>query len=397
MPPSPFPKLDALATRVNWGSPRRAGIVAALIAALLGCMLLAAPIAAAGMTDTATQSGKAGKKHKKKKRHPKPKPIYWGAWIGDQFTGTDAPWDMNAVAHFQNVVGGKGLSLLEFSSPFEDCTKPPCRFYRFPTIAMNNVRAYGAIPVFSWGAESNPRVSAEQPDFQLADIVAGSYDAQIAQFAAEARDWGHPFFLRFNWEMNGNWFPWSEKANGNAPGQYVPAWRRVHDIFESVGALNATWVWCPYADTPKRLKQTKLKPLYPGDAYVDWTCLDGYNWGKNPVNPRPWRSFDEIFAPAYKAVTKKIAPRKPLMLGELATSPYGGHKAVWIRKMFEKLPRKYPRVRALIYFDTVDRGVDWPLETSPAAAKAFAKGISKGIYVNNRFGEIATSPILPPR
>jgi hypothetical protein len=37
------------------------------------------------------------------------------------------------------------------------------------------------------------------------------------------------------------------------------------------------------------------------------------------------------------------------------------------------------------------------LQTSPSAARAFAKGIHKGIYANNRFGDIATSPIPPPR
>jgi mannan endo-1,4-beta-mannosidase len=197
--------------------------------------------------------------------------------------------------------------------------------------------------------------------------------------------------------MNGFWFPWSEGVNGNTTGQFVAAWRRVHDIFTQVGATNATWVWCPYADTEKQLKKTPLKSLYPGNGYVDWTCLDAYNWGRNAVNPKPWRSFDELFLPAYNEVTKKVAKKKPLMLGEFATSPYGGHKAVWIRQMFERLPRKYPRVRALIYFNTVDRGIDWPLETSPPAAKAFAKGIHKRIYANNRFGELAISPIPPLR
>jgi beta-mannanase len=186
-------------------------------------------------------------------------------------------------------------------------------------------------------------------------------------------------------------------VNGNSPGQFVAAWRHVHDIFAAAGATNATWVWCPYADTEKNLRRQRLKSLYPGDGYVDWTCLDGYNWGQNPVNPRPWRSFSEIFDPAYNLLTKKIAPRKPLMLGELASSPYGGHKALWIKQMFQKLPRDYPRVRALIYFNTVDRTVDWPLETSPNAARAFALGIHKGIYANNRFGELATSPIPAPR
>jgi hypothetical protein len=376
-----FPTLGPLAAGSYSRRPVRAHLLVALVLGLLLCCLPAADAMAA-------------KKHHRPP--PKPKPVYWGAWIGSQLTGTDAPWDMNAVAQFQSNVG-KGMSLIQFSSPFLDCTRNPCRFYKFPTEAMNNVRGYGAIPVFSWGAETIPRTSAEQPDFQLADIAGGAYDTYLHQFAAEARDWGHPFFLRFAWEMNGNWFPWSESANGNSPGQFVPAWRRVHDIFEAVGAHNVTWVWCPYADTPRKLRRFPLKPLYPGNGYVDWTCLDGYNWGHNAVNPRPWRSFKEIFDPAYKAVTKKIAPRKPLMLGEFATTPYGGHKALWIRKMFETLPRQYPRVRALIYFNEIDRGVDWPLETSPAATRAFSKGIRKRRYVPNLFGGIAGGPILPLR
>ena len=324
----------------------------------------------------------------------RPPPVYWGAWIGDQLTGTDAPWDMNAVARFEQIVG-KGMSLIEFSASFEDCGRRSCRFSDFPVQAMDNVRAHGSIPVFSWGAESTPRTSVEQSDFQLADIVNGAYDTYIRDFATAAKAWGHPFFLRFNWEMNGDWFPWSETANGNGRGQYVAAWRHVHDIFTSVGAVNATWVWCPFADARRRFQP--LKQLYPGDAYVDWTGLDGYNWGRNPVNPQPWRSFTQLFAPTYKALTEKIAPRKPLMLGEFASSPNGGHKALWIRRMFEQLPRRYPRIRALIYFNTVDRGVDWPLETSAAAVSAFARGIGKGIYAGNRFGEIATSPIRPLR
>ncbi|HKF83512.1 MAG TPA: glycosyl hydrolase [Solirubrobacterales bacterium] len=382
MPPRPIPTLAVLFSRDHLKRPGWARPVVALMLALLACGCFWAPGAPA-----------AGTPHRAKS--PKPKPAYWGAWIGDQITGTDAPWDMGGVSLFEQMVG-KGLSLIEFSSSWQVCGRT-CTPYKFPYEAMENVRRYGAIPVYSWGAESSPRSSEVQPEFQLADIIGGAYDSYIAQFANEARAWGHPFFLRPNWEMNGNWFPWSELANENSPGQYVAAWRHIHDIFAAVGASNATWVWCPYADTEKRLKKTPLKPLYPGNSYVDWTCLDGYNWGRNPVNPKPWRSFGELFDPAYTEVTKKVAPRKPLMLAEFATSPNGGHKAAWIRQMFEKLPRKYPRVRALIYFNTVDRGVDWPLETSPPAAKAFSKGISKGIYANNRFAELASAPIPPLR
>ena len=174
----------------------------------------------------------------------------------------------------------------------------PCSSYRFPDRSDEQRPPLRRDPGLQLGLGSrSPRTHRpNQPDFQLGDLIAGTYDAYIREFAEEARDWGHPFFLRFNWEMNGDWFPWCEGVHGNAPGEYVAAWRHVHDIFTAVGATNATWVWCPYADTEKRLR-ADLRSLYPGDAYVDWTCLDGYNWGQNPVNPRPWRSFTEIFDP----------------------------------------------------------------------------------------------------
>ena len=50
-----------------------------------------------------------------------------------------------------------------------------------------------------------------------------------------------------------------------------------------------------------------------GIDYVDWTCMDGYNWGKTPVNPHPWKTFTEIFDPTYKLLTTKVAPKKPIL------------------------------------------------------------------------------------
>ena len=126
------------------------------------------------------------------------------------------------------------------------------------------------------------------PDFQLSDVLSGRYDSYIREFAEAARNWGHSFFLRYDWEMNGNWFPWNEAVNENNPGEYVAAWRHVHDIFTAVGATNATWVWCPYAEDDRHF--TNLAPLYPGDEYVDWTCMDGFNWGKTRPTPTPGRA-----------------------------------------------------------------------------------------------------------
>jgi hypothetical protein len=326
---------------------------------------------------------------------PSPTPstpsLYWGAWIGDQLTGTQAPWDMSAVSRFEQMAGKK-LSLIHFSSPFANCAST-CYDYGFPAGAMDNVRNHDAIPVFSWASQSIPS-QREEPDYQLADVIAGTYDSYIRQFAEEAHAWGHPFFLRFNWEMNGRWFPWSEGVNGNQPGEYVAAWRHVHDIFASVGATNATWVWCPNVD-PENIF-LNLASQYPGDNYVDWTCLDGYNWGTNPVKPDRWRSFDQLYSSTYQRIVGSIAPSKPMMIGEMSSTEYGGSKASWIEDALATVPASYPKIRALLWFEKYDSNMDWPLETSSSATEAFAAGIQGGPFVASPPANLAASAISPP-
>jgi hypothetical protein len=174
-----------------------------------------------------------------------PQPLFWGATIGSHLTGTQAPWDMNAVSKFEQDAG-KSASAVHFFQPFANCN-PGCSFYRFPKAPMESIRGHGSIPVLSWSSQSIPS-SLNEPDFQLSDVISGRYDGFIREFAEEARAWGHPFFLRFNWEMNGNWFPWAEGVNGNQAGEFVAAWRHVHDLFAAAGATNVTWVWCPFVE-----------------------------------------------------------------------------------------------------------------------------------------------------
>jgi Glycosyl hydrolase family 26 len=322
------------------------------------------------------------------------RPMLWGAWIGDQITGEEAPWDMSAAAAFTGYTG-KGPSLIEFSSPFLDCTRSPCSPFEFPAEQMEKIRAYGAIPFFSWSSAPLPGHEIE-PEFQLSDLTAGIHDEYIRAFAEEARNWGHPFFLRFNWEMNGNWFSWSEGVNGNEPGEFVAAWRHVHDIFTAVGATNVTWVWCPYAYGGSYKKRKPLEGFYPGDSYVDWTCLDGYNWGNNLVKPRPWVSFDDLFEAAYRELTEEVAPTKPVMLGEVASNGGNRGKGRWLKDMFRQIRLEYRRIRGLIWFDKVDRDIYWPLEGQPAALSAFRRGVHRG-YRPNIYWNLTESPIRPPK
>ncbi len=372
-------------------------ILAALVAGLLALLAFSAT-AAAGPERSATPKAQA-----KKKEGPllRQRPTLWGAWIGTQLTGGQPPWDMSSVGRFSELAA-KTPSLLQFAAPFADCSSPPCDFYRFPRHEMETIRNYGAIPFFSWGSQAVPvPAGLNLPDYQLIDIANGAYDSYIQAFAEGARDWGHPFFLRFNWEMNSDWFPWAEGANGNEPGHYILAWQRVRDIFKAVGANNATWVWCPYAHAKDRSgpprSQDTLARYYPGDAYVDWTCLDGFNWATNGVNSQPWRSFDEIFGHSYRTITQRIAPSKPMLLAEMASGGGSRAKAAWIDDMFMQLRTKYRRIRGLIWFEQIDRGVQWPIESSPAVTKAFRRGIRQPGFRINHFNWLAGAPIKPPQ
>lgn len=290
---------------------------------------------------------------------------------------------MNAAAQFERLTG-KAVSVIDWSSPFSlsDCNG----YCSFQAAQFSAVRNHGAIPFFSWNP--GPGTGA----FSDAQIAAGAQDGYIAAWAQAAKQWGHPFFLRFAWEMNGAWFPWGVGNNGTTAADYVAMWRHVHDVFASVGATNVTWVWCPNIDPYSH--HAPMAGVYPGDEYVDWTCLDGYN-GANP-----WKSFSALFKSSYEAITGTIAPDKPMIVGETASTEASGSKAEWISDALGELPTAFPKIRGLLWFDKVESGpgthTDWPIESSTAASNAFAAAIQDPIYTANEYGGLAVSPIPTP-
>jgi Glycosyl hydrolase family 26 len=322
---------------------------------------------------------------------------YWGAEIGPQFTGSGAPWDMNALTDFKDAVD-KAPSIVAFNLPFEECDRGPCTYGDFPSAQMTSLRSFGAIPFLNWSSQSSP-LSGDQPGFRLAGVARGRFDSYIRAFAVAVKAWGHPFFLRFDWEMNRSWFPWGSLANGNREGDFVNAWRHVHSIFTAVGARNATWVWCPYADPQPQLPN--LERLYPGDSYVDWTCLDGYNFGTSEGKSASWQNFSTLFGPSYRAITRGVAPTKPMIIGEVASSEQGGSKPLWIRDMLSEIPAQFPKIRGFVWFDTENtqagtRDSTLPLESSRASLSSFASSIASQTYTANQFGGLSGSPIPAP-
>ena len=234
----------------------------------------------------------------------------------------------------------------------------------FAAGSLDAVVARGAMPLVTW-EPWNYTAGADQPDYALRTIIAGNHDAYIRAWAQDAAAWGQPFYLRFAHEMNGDWYPWAIGVNGNTADEYVAAWRHVVTIFREEGASNVRWVWCAnviYAGS------VPLAQVYPGDAWVDWVALDGYNWGKSQ-SWSSWQSFTEVFKESYDALA--VLTTRPLMISEIGSAEIGGNKATWITRGFlTDLPKRMPRVRAVIWFNE-NKETDWRVNSSAASLNAF--------------------------
>ena len=265
---------------------------------------------------------------------------------------------------YTGSAGGKRPSVI---MDYRDWAHNP----NFPTDFADLVAGRGATPLLTW-EPWNYGAGVNQPTYRLSAIANGTHDALVRRWATQIKAWGKPLMLRFAHEMNGNWYPWSEGVNGNAAGQYVPAYRRVVSLFRSVGVTNVTWVWSPNVAYPGSVP---ISRLFPGDAYVDWTGLDGYNGGTTEASG--WQSFEQVFGPSITQVRALSA--KPLMLAEIGSAEQGGDKAAWITDFFARLAVR-PEVRGFLWFNH-DKEADWRVQSSDASRIAYVAGISASRYV----------------
>ena len=311
--------------------------------------------------------------------------IYWGAYIEAAQTynylygGTwsNAPWcdpgTQCGLTRFNSNVGK--ASSIEHWGMCWTCT--------FDSGVANLVVARGDIPAIDWANDSGHTDAA---------IASGQYDSWITTQAQAMKAFGHPLFLLFDEEMNGTWYPYSPGQNGNTAASFVAMWRHIHDVFTAVGATNVTWVWDPNVD-PSGIYPS-FSSLYPGDAYVDWTGLNGYNWGGG--NGGGWTSFSSVFSSSYQALLQ-VAPSKPIMIGEIASEENGGSKAAWITDaLATQLPRNFPQIKAMLWFNwrIYEKSLywNWEVESSSTSQQAFAQAVASPYYAPG--GTFGNLPLL---
>ena len=250
-------------------------------------------------------------------------------------------------------------------------------YRNFDPAAMNVTRARGAMPLVTWEPWV-PGAGTQQSAYSLQAILDGDHTTYIRAWAQAARNWGQPLLLRWAHEMNGTWYPWAAGVQGNTAGQYVDAWRLLVGIFREERAYNVGWVWSPNVAYPG---STSIDAVFPGDDFLDWCGIDGYNWGvAGPGEANPgsrWQTLAEVFGPSYAEITALSA--RPIMLSETASAEAGGAKADWIRTGFGTTIPNLPRVRAVVWFNE-RKERDWRVDSSRTALNAYRAIVADARY-----------------
>jgi hypothetical protein len=326
----------------------------------------------------------------------------WYLWSGRSWISVSDPSTLNSgvtptggsVQTYQAETG-RNVNLVNLSMPWGDTTGViPFDFpvgsssacCVGPWASSVAASATNPVPMITWEPlEAGGFSSAFCP----ASIAAGASDSFITTFASEVAGWGAAqvaagqsplVFLRLMHEMNVAGWEWSVDDSSSPCGyttaaQFIAAWQHIYNIFQAQGATNAKFVWCINNNST-----TGFMDAYPGDAYVDYAAIDGYNWGSQY---NVWQTFNQVFSTAYAAITAVTS--KPIIIAEWASveagsgDPPGVSKAAWITDAFNQLlSGNYSQIQYAVWFDQDNPGnPNWEIDTSAAAEAAFATAVSQ--------------------
>ena len=262
-----------------------------------------------------------------------------GFWTEGLWNSTEQKVDASKLKEVEAKIGKK-VAIANYFRGWVELTHESF-LTELATISEN-----GWIPMVS----ANPYYADECIDegFTLyKEIAIGSCDAILHKIAKNLSKYKDPYFIRFAWEMNVDTIDWSTLKTGSTPHEFIDAWRRFHDIMRQEGATSAIWVFSPQIDTPTT---QDFYELYPGDEYVDWVGLDGYNWGLTQ-SWSGWQEFDKAYFSSYKRMVA-LAPSKKFMIAEINSTDVGGDKAEWYRIMLiNDIHKNYPEIEAIVFFN----------------------------------------------
>ncbi|MBO8167649.1 MAG: copper amine oxidase [Thermoanaerobacteraceae bacterium] len=238
----------------------------------------------------------------------------------------------------------------------------------FPREWVEKVKAAGAVPHIAF-----------EPNQGL-DYV--NDDEYLRGFARAAAETGVPIFLRYASEMNGAW-----PAYTGDPEKYIEKWKLVHDVMEEE-APNVMMVWSVFT-----FPQRTIPVYYPGDDYVDWVGVNIYNVVYHNNDPKQKAEHEDPLE-LLDYVYDMFSDRKPIMISEYGATHFtvtDGREYIdfaksKIERMYTGLPKWYPRVKAIFYFDVNN------LINAPEGRKINNYAITDNEVILNTYKQVIDQP-----
>ena len=213
--------------------------------------------------------------------------------------------------------------------------------------ALPNLWNNQNVPSISW----RPTLCGTTTPLNIDKLIAsGQYDSYINAWADGLKGFikgpdgvfgtsdDRRVYIRFAHEMNGTWFPWSANSS-QTPLDYIAMWRHVHSIFESkgLGSSYVQWVWC--VNSKDSGGKYTAEQYYPGNGYVDWFGIDGYNFGNRTYGSITftWKTPSIIFDNMIGRL--RLLAAKPIGFFETSSSAYYSgvvnlQKNLWIASLY---------------------------------------------------------------
>ncbi|NQT47319.1 MAG: dockerin [Candidatus Omnitrophica bacterium] len=232
---------------------------------------------------------------------------------------------------------------------------------------IRDVYAEECVLMVTW----EPWYAVDKRGIDYNAILTGNMDSYIRDFAKKLKRINKPVFLRFAHEMNGDWYPWSASKIGAE--KYIAIYRHIKDIFDDINADNVRWVFSINSENVPR--ENNYTDCYPGDGYVNFIGMDGYNWG----NTKPWSkwvSFKEIFQKRCNEITTHF--KKPIIISEFSTTSSGGDKAAWIRDAMANI-KEMKKIKAFVLFN-LDKETDWSFPIDKDYGKELRSQLSDNYF-----------------
>ncbi|MDQ6963232.1 MAG: cellulose binding domain-containing protein [Mariprofundaceae bacterium] len=295
-------------------------------------------------------------------------------------------WDMKSVRDIETWQGKKH-AVVKLFTDWSPANKANLFEHQLPAVWNN-----GSIPIINWELYTDANTSKNI----LAQVAQGHHDRYLESWmrklkrflAGKDNLYGNQddrrVYLQFAHEMNSDWYLWSDD-----PINYVKTWRYLHQKFTSQGfdASHVQWVWC-VNNIDK--SDAKAESYYPGDAYVDWVGINGYNWGEQG-KAHHWESVEDVFE---KMRQRMLKFKKPMLISEVGSSSHvnGGHsltkKSVWIQSFFNYVQQH--DIGMVIWFNE-DKDSDWGIY---AGKYGTAKDQQHRYYYQTYRDAIANSKLL---